>query len=35
MSVTLGADEQVTVSIAGLNEFGDKGYGECKATVTR
>jgi hypothetical protein len=35
MSVTLGADEQVTVSIAGLNEFGDKGYGECEATVTR
>ncbi len=35
MSLTLGKDEKVTVTIDGLNEFGDKGYGECSATVTR
>lgn len=31
----LGQDEQVTVAINGLNAFGDKGYGECSAEVTR
>lgn len=35
MAFTLGKDETVTVSIAGLHEFGEKGYGECTATLTR
>lgn len=35
MSLTLGKDEKVTVTIDGLNEFGDKGYGECAAAITR
>jgi hypothetical protein len=35
MSFLLGKDDKVTVTIAGLNAFGDKGYGECKATITR
>jgi hypothetical protein len=35
MTVVLGKDEKVSISIDGLNEFGDKGYGQCKATVTR
>lgn len=35
MSLRLGKDEKATIAITGLNEFGDKGYGECRATVTR
>lgn len=35
MSFLLGKDEKVTISIDGLNAFGDKGYGECRATITR
>lgn len=35
MSFLLGNAEKVTIAITGLNEFGDKGYGECKATLTR
>jgi hypothetical protein len=35
MSFTMGRDESVTIAIDGLNEFGDKGYGPCTATVTR
>lgn len=35
MSFTMGRDESVTITIDGLNEFGDKGYGPCAATVTR
>lgn len=35
MSFTMGRDETVTIAIDGLNEFGDKGYGPCAATVTR
>lgn len=35
LSLTLGKDEKVTVTIDGLNEFGEKGYGECAATITR
>jgi hypothetical protein len=31
----MGRDESVTITIDGLNEFGDKGYGPCVATVTR
>jgi hypothetical protein len=35
MTVQLGKDEKVSISIEGLNEFGDKGYGQCRATITR
>lgn len=35
MSFTMGRDESVTITIDGLNDFGDKGYGPCAATVTR
>lgn len=35
MSFTMGRDETVTITIDGLNAFGDKGYGPCEATVTR
>ena len=35
MSFTMGRDENVTITIDGLNDFGDKGYGPCAATVTR
>ena len=35
MSFTMGRDERVTITIDGLNDFGDKGYGPCAATVTR
>ena len=35
MTVLLGKDEAVTVSIDGLNDFGDKGYGPCAAQVSR
>ena len=35
MSFMMGRDERVTITIDGLNEFGDKGYGPCVATVTR
>ena len=32
MNFTMGMDETVTITIDGLNEFGDKGYGPCNAT---
>lgn len=35
MTVVLGRDEQVTIAIDGLNQFGAKGYGECAASITR
>jgi hypothetical protein len=35
MTYVMGKDETVTIAIDGLNEFGDKGYGPCAATVTR
>lgn len=35
MSLVMGKDETVTITIDGLNEFGDKGYGDCAATITR
>ena len=35
MSFTMGRDERVTITIDGLNDFGDKGYEPCTATVTR
>jgi hypothetical protein len=35
MTLLVGKDENVTISIDGLNAFGDKGYGDCRATVTR
>lgn len=35
MTFLLGQDENVTIAIDGLNDFGDKGYGPCAATVTR
>lgn len=35
MSFTMGRDETVTIRIDGLNAFGDKGYGDCKATIVR
>lgn len=35
MTFTMGRDESVTITIDGLNQFGDKGYGPCAATVTR
>ena len=35
MTFQLGRDESVTITITGLNDFGDKGYGPCSATVTR
>jgi hypothetical protein len=35
MSFTMGRDESVTITIDGLNPFGDKGYGPCAATVTQ
>jgi hypothetical protein len=35
MTALLGKDETVRISIEGLNEFGDKGYGQCTATITR
>lgn len=35
LSLILGEREDVTVSIDGLNAFGDKGYGQCTAEVTR
>ncbi len=35
MTFQMGKDETLTIAIDGLNEFGDKGYGPCAATVTR
>lgn len=35
MTFLLGRDETVTIRIDGLNTFGDKGYGECAATIQR
>jgi hypothetical protein len=35
MAFTLGKDDTLTVTIDGLNAFGDKGYGACTATMTR
>ena len=35
MTFVMGKDETVTIAIDGLNEFADKGYGPCAATVTR
>jgi hypothetical protein len=35
MSFVLGKDETVTIRIDGLNAFGDKGYGDCRATTVR
>ena len=35
LSLKLGKGEKVTVTIDGLSEFGDNGYGECAATVAR
>ena len=35
MTFQLGEGESVTITITGLNDFGDKGYGPCAATVNR
>ena len=32
MAFTMGKDQSVTITVDGLNEFGDKGYGPCNAT---
>ncbi|MGB7962345.1 MAG: hypothetical protein WCF12_05205 [Propionicimonas sp.] len=32
MTLALGKGEHATIAIDGLNEFGEKGYGECRAT---
>lgn len=34
-TLMLGKDDTLTVTIDGLNPFGDKGYGECSATMSR
>lgn len=33
MTLTLGKGEHATIAIDGLNEFGEKGYGDCRATT--
>ena len=35
MTFVMGKDETVTIAIDGLNEFADKGYEPCAATITR
>lgn len=35
MTFAVGEAERVTVTIDGLQDFGDKGYGPCNATVER
>jgi hypothetical protein len=35
MTFVMGTDETVTIAIDGLNEFADKGYEPCAATITR
>jgi hypothetical protein len=35
MTFVMGKDETVTITIDGLNQFADKGYGPCAAQVTR
>lgn len=32
ITVTLGEGERATFAIEGLNEFGEQGYGACRAT---